>query len=70
MSLQGAANLRVQGAAANPVMLGHVNLSGGDYHLAPWSPYKNMGTDGTDIGADIDAVNAATACAMSVACGN
>jgi hypothetical protein len=49
--------------------VGFVNLSGGDYHLAPWSSYKNTGTDGKDVGADIDAVNAATSCAISGACG-
>lgn len=30
LSLQGAANLRVRGTAADPVVLGRVNLSGGD----------------------------------------
>jgi len=49
--------------------LGLVNFAGGDYHLAPWSSYKNTATDGKDVGADIDAVNAATACAISGACG-
>jgi hypothetical protein len=33
---------------------------GEDFHLAANSPYKNAGTNGKDIGADIDAVNAAT----------
>ena len=36
-----------------------VNLAAGDYHLAPDSPFKNLGTDGKDLGADIDALNAA-----------
>ena len=49
--------------------VGFVNLAVGDYHLAPWSSYKNTGTDGKDVGADIDAVNTATACAISGACG-
>ena len=40
--------------------VGFVNLAGGDYHLAATSPFKNLGTDGKDLGADIDAVNAAT----------
>ena len=35
--------------------------NGGDYHLQPSSPYKGKGTDGKDLGADIDAVNSATA---------
>jgi len=37
----------------------------GDYHLAPSSVYKNAGTDGDDLGADIDAINAQTASALS-----
>jgi hypothetical protein len=41
--------------------VGFSDLAAGDYRLAPLSPYKNSGSDGTDIGADIDAVNAATA---------
>ncbi|HEX6686438.1 MAG TPA: hypothetical protein VF062_26945 [Candidatus Limnocylindrales bacterium] len=40
--------------------VGFVNLATGDYHLAASSPFKNLGTDGKDLGADIDAVNAAT----------
>jgi len=32
---------------------------GGDYHLQPSSPYKNKGTDGKDLGADIDAIRSA-----------
>jgi len=39
-------------------LVGFVDLAGGDYHLAPISPYKNAGTDGKDIGCDIDALNA------------
>jgi hypothetical protein len=44
--------------------VGFVNYNGGiggDYHLQPSSPYKNKGTDGKDLGADIDAVNSAIA---------
>jgi hypothetical protein len=37
-----------------------VNLASGNYALAPSSPYKNAGTDGKDIGADIAGLNAAT----------
>jgi len=40
--------------------VGFVNYSGGDYHLAASSPYKNQATDGTDPGANIDALNAMT----------
>ncbi|MFY9744552.1 MAG: hypothetical protein WA252_16615 [Candidatus Sulfotelmatobacter sp.] len=35
--------------------------NGGDYHLQPSSPYKRKATDGKDIGADLDAIHAATA---------
>jgi len=36
--------------------VGFVNAAGGDYRLAASSPYKNRGTDGTDLGADITAI--------------
>ncbi len=32
--------------------------NGGDYHLQSTSPYKNAGTDGLDLGADIDTIQA------------
>jgi hypothetical protein len=35
--------------------------NGGDYHLQPSSPYKRLGTDGKDLGADVEAVDSATA---------
>jgi len=35
--------------------------NGGDYHLQRSSPYKGAGTDGKDLGADVDAVLSATA---------
>jgi hypothetical protein len=41
--------------------VGFVDLAGGDYRLAVTSPYRNAGTDGKDIGADVGAVNTATA---------
>lgn len=37
---------------------GFADRAGGNYRLAPTSPYKNAGTDGKDIGADIDALEA------------
>jgi hypothetical protein len=37
------------------------NGNGGNYELQDGSPYKNMGTDGRDLGADIDGLNAALA---------
>ena len=33
-----------------------LNFASGDYHLSSGSPYKNAGTDGKDVGADIDAI--------------
>lgn len=51
---------------ANTAAVGFVNTSIGDYHLASTSPYSAanatptlLSTDGTDLGADIDALNAA-----------
>ncbi len=35
--------------------------NGGDYELLPSSPYKNKGTDGMDLGADIVALDSAIA---------
>jgi hypothetical protein len=35
--------------------------NGGDYHLQLSSPYKRKGTDGKDLGADVDAIQSATA---------
>jgi hypothetical protein len=32
---------------------------GGDYHLLSGSPFKNAGTDGKDLGADINTLNSA-----------
>jgi len=40
--------------------VGFVNAAAGDYHLAASSLYKNQGTDGIDLGADITAVLTAT----------
>jgi len=45
--------------------VGFVNQAGGDYHLASSSAYSNAGTDGEDLGADIDGVNRATAGAVN-----
>lgn len=44
--------------------VGFVDFAGGNYRLVPTSPYKAAGTDGKDIGADIDALEAATAGAV------
>jgi hypothetical protein len=37
------------------------NGNGGNYQLQPNSPYKNKGTDGKDLGADIVGLNQALA---------
>ena len=39
--------------------VGFVDRAGGDYRLAPESPLAGMGQGGTDVGADIDALEAA-----------
>jgi hypothetical protein len=44
---------------------GFVNYAAGDYHLKSTSDYKGVGTDGKDLGADIDAINAHAAIAIS-----
>ena len=40
--------------------VGFVGLANGNYRLSSSSPYKQSATDGTDVGANIDAINAAT----------
>jgi hypothetical protein len=40
-----------------PSRVGFVDLAGGDYRLAPTSPYKKAGADGKDIGCDYSALN-------------
>jgi hypothetical protein len=37
------------------------NANGGNYELQPSSVYKNKGTDGKDLGADVVGLNAALA---------
>jgi hypothetical protein len=47
-----------------PQDVGFVNYNngaGGDYHLSPSSKFKKAGTDGKDLGADVDAIEAALA---------
>jgi hypothetical protein len=39
--------------------VGFVDLAGGNYRLAASSPYAGAGTDGNDLGADLDALLAA-----------
>jgi hypothetical protein len=39
--------------------VGFVDYPGGDYRLAAGSPYRGAGTLGSDVGADIDAIEAA-----------
>lgn len=39
---------------ASLAQVGFVDLAGGDYRLAPTSPYKRAATDGTDVGANLD----------------
>ena len=39
---------------------GFVDYAGGDCRLAASSPYRGAGTEGADLGADIDVIGAAT----------
>jgi hypothetical protein len=39
--------------------VGFVDLAGGKYRLAPTSIYRGAATDGTDVGTNIDSLNAA-----------
>lgn len=48
--------------------VGFVDHLAGNYRLSAASPYRNAGTDGRDIGADIDAMTAATACSLTGQC--
>ena len=50
---------------ATDAEVGFVDLARGNYRLGPASPYKNAATDGKDPGAAIDALEAATAGAVS-----
>src|SRR5439155_25170872 len=49
------------GSATAVQFVNYNNGNGGDYHLLPSSPYKGAGTDGKDLGADIDALLSNTA---------
>ncbi len=42
-------------------MIGFVDYAGGDFALAPGSPFAGAGSDGEDLGADLVALAAATA---------
>jgi hypothetical protein len=48
-------------SAAAVRFINYNNGNGGDYHLQASSPYKGKVTDGKDLGADINAIHAATA---------
>lgn len=48
--------------------VGFVDHLSGNYRLSGTSPYRNAGTDGKDIGADIEVMTAATACALTGQC--
>jgi len=58
---------------ANNAAIGFVNTSTGDYRLAPTSPYSAScssgcaftSSDGTDLGADVEAINAAISGAVA-----
>ncbi len=44
----------------NALFVNYNGGSGGDYHLAANSPYLGAGTDGNDLGANIDTLDSAT----------
>ncbi len=48
-------------SSPNNLFVNYNNGNGGDYHLVQGSPYSNAGTDGKNLGADIDAVAQYTA---------
>jgi hypothetical protein len=50
---------------ATVAAVGFIDFAGGNYKLAASSAYRNAGLDGKDVGADIDAINAATAVSVS-----
>jgi len=47
--------------ASNVEFVNYNGGNGGNYELQPSSPYKNAGTDGKDLGADMNALQAAIA---------
>jgi hypothetical protein len=49
------------GSAASVRFVNYKDGNGGDYHLQSSSPYKGRGTDNKDLGADINALEAAIA---------
>jgi hypothetical protein len=49
------------GSAANVQFVNYNGGKGGDYHLRSTSPYRGKATDGKDLGADLNAIQAATA---------
>jgi Putative Ig domain len=49
------------GSTAAAQFVNYNGGNGGDYRLLSSSPYKGKGTDGKDLGADMDAVNSAIA---------
>jgi hypothetical protein len=51
------------GSASSVDFVNFANGNGGDYQLQNQSRYKLAGTDGKDIGADVGAINTATAAA-------
>jgi hypothetical protein len=46
-------------SASSVDFVNYANGNGGDYHLGSQSQFKSAGTDGKDLGADVDAINAA-----------
>ncbi len=55
---------------ANPAAVGFTNFAAGDYRLSSASPFKAAASDGKDLGADIVALDTATACVRNGQCGS
>ncbi|MGB4847892.1 MAG: T9SS type A sorting domain-containing protein, partial [Saprospiraceae bacterium] len=55
---------------SNIAAVGFADYAGGDYHLTSQSFYKNLGTDGKDLGADIDSIVIASTYQCDVETGN
>ena len=49
-------------------LVGFVDFANGDYRLGSTSAFRGVASDGKDPGVDIDALNAATACAKNGQC--
>jgi hypothetical protein len=54
---------------ASYAAVGFMNFAGGDFRLGASSTLRNAGTDGKDVGANINAIAAAVGCTIGGQCG-